>query len=103
MFSYKFLSRNGILCISLLYPTLFPSCTRTLRYESKDNPSDNFRLLITSVTNFYFFLSLATQSGLELIPYVTGVVITSLATGQLISRTNFFAYRTISAMGAVLI
>ncbi|RIA88399.1 major facilitator superfamily domain-containing protein [Glomus cerebriforme] len=45
----------------------------------------------------------ATESGLKLIPYVTGVVIASIFTGQLISRTNFLAYRTISAMGAALI
>ncbi|RIA93943.1 major facilitator superfamily domain-containing protein [Glomus cerebriforme] len=45
----------------------------------------------------------ATASGLELIPYILGVVIASIFTGQAVSRTDKLSYRTICAMGAALI
>ncbi|CAB5331361.1 unnamed protein product [Rhizophagus irregularis] len=45
----------------------------------------------------------ATTSGLELIPLILGVVIASVSSGQAVSRTDKFAYRTLSMTGAALI
>ncbi|CAG8591617.1 17224_t:CDS:10 [Acaulospora morrowiae] len=41
----------------------------------------------------------ATQSGLELVPYVMGVVIAAILSGQIISRTDKFSYRLICMLG----
>ena len=51
----------------------------------------------------FTFFSLATESGLELIPYVLGVVVASITSGQFVSRTDILSYRAISATGAALI
>ncbi|CAJ0909369.1 16962_t:CDS:10 [Entrophospora sp. SA101] len=45
----------------------------------------------------------ATASGLELLPYILGVVFSSIIIGQLVSRTNVFSFRTICMFGAVLV
>lgn len=45
----------------------------------------------------------ATKSGLELIPYILGVVLASISTGQLMSRSDIASYRTITIFGGVLI
>jgi hypothetical protein len=52
---------------------------------------------------FLFLFSLATQSGLELIPLILGVVIASVSSGQAVSRTDKVAYRTLCMIGAALI
>ncbi|CAI2165954.1 13712_t:CDS:10 [Funneliformis geosporum] len=45
----------------------------------------------------------ATASGLELIPYILGVVLASIIAGQFMSRTDIASYRTISILGGVMI
>src|ERR1044072_7088649 len=49
------------------------------------------------------FLSLATESGLEITPYILGIAISSVVSGQLLSRSRSVSYRTTCATGAVLI
>ncbi|KAF0404946.1 MFS general substrate transporter [Gigaspora margarita] len=44
----------------------------------------------------------ATTSGLELIPYMLGVVSAYIFSGQLISRTTYFSYGLICAFGSIL-
>jgi hypothetical protein len=73
-------------------------CIEKKNSLTSDSSSLNYKLTY----KFYFFF-LATISGLELIPYILGIVISSIGSGQFVSRTDKFAYRTISAAGAVLI
>jgi hypothetical protein len=40
---------------------------------------------------------------LELIPYILGVVFSSIISGQLVSRTSLFSYRTICIFGGIFI
>ncbi|CAG8490871.1 2817_t:CDS:10 [Dentiscutata heterogama] len=44
----------------------------------------------------------ATTSGLELLPYVLGLVFAPMFVGQLVSRTTYFSYGFICAFGSIL-
>ncbi|CAG8497132.1 15526_t:CDS:10 [Dentiscutata erythropus] len=44
----------------------------------------------------------ATTSGLELLPYVLGLVFAPMFVGQLVSRTTYFSYGLICAFGSIL-
>ncbi|CAG8584422.1 4200_t:CDS:2, partial [Racocetra persica] len=44
----------------------------------------------------------ATNSGLELLPYILGLVVASMSIGQLVSRTTFFSYGLICIVGSIL-
>ncbi|CAG8626252.1 6542_t:CDS:2 [Funneliformis mosseae] len=45
----------------------------------------------------------ATESGLELLPYIFGAVSASISTGQIMSRSDIASYRTITIIGGIFI
>ncbi len=50
-----------------------------------------------------YHLYVATQSGLELLPFILGVVFAAITTGQLVSRTDRVSFKLLCIIGGMLI